>query len=71
MNERTILHRLSLPDRLQVLAFDASLTRTPRPLVTAIWKAIAELEAHPKPPQPKCRKPDPSMTRFRPNHPRD
>ena len=44
MDERTILRRLSLPDRLRVLAFDTRLTRSPEPLVAAIWEAIASLE---------------------------
>ena len=44
MTEALILSRLSLPDRLRLLAFDARLTGTPEPLIAAIWDAIAQLE---------------------------
>jgi hypothetical protein len=49
MNEADLLRRLSLADRLRVLAFDATLTATPAPLIEALWLAVDAVE----PPDPK------------------
>jgi hypothetical protein len=36
--------RLSIPDRLRLLLFDAELRRFPRPFIDALWEALDALE---------------------------